>query len=195
MRIVTVNGWAAERPDKSSTPMPASDIALQSALHVLYSDHHGWLYGWLRKKLGCAHSAADLAHDTFLRIIASRDALLGMREPRAYLTTTAKRLLVDRARRRSIEQAYLAELAVVSESMPGYPSPEEILITLQALEQIGAALEHVSSKAREAFLAHYLDGQTHAAVAARLGVSTRMVQKYLIQALLQCRQPPALRDA
>jgi RNA polymerase sigma factor (sigma-70 family) len=165
-----------------------AQCALQQELQQLYSSHHGWLYGWLRKKLGCPHHAADLAQDTFVRIVASRDALLGVREPRAFLTTTAKRLMLDRARRQLIEQAYLAELAATADANAGFPSPEEILVALQALEQIGAALQGVSAKAREAFLLHYLDGQTHAAVAAQLGVSTKMVQKYLVQALLRCHQ-------
>lgn len=167
--------------------MSTAEFALQQEIHALYSDHHGWLYAWLRRKLGCSHNAADVAHDTFVRIIASRDALLGIQEPRAYLTTTAKRLLVDRARRQLIEQAYLAEAALVAETLPGYPSPEETLKALQALEQICAALAGVSARAREAFLLHYLDQQTHAAIAQHLAVSTRMVQKYLVQALLQCR--------
>lgn len=173
--------------------MSASELSITQSLTLLYTDHHGWLIGWLRKKLDCPHNAADVAHDTFLRIIASRDALLGMREPRAYLTTTAQRLLVDRARRRTIEQAYLAELARMAETVEGYPSPERTLAVLQALEEIGAALEGLPGKAREAFLRHYLDGEPHAAIAAHLGVSTRMVRKYLVQALLHCRRAePAL---
>jgi len=171
--------------------MPTDQLALEDdpltlQLGLLYGEHHGWLYNWLRRRLGCAHNAADVAQDTFLRILASRDALLGIREPRAFLTTTAKRLLVDRARRQVIEEAYLAELALAAETMPGYPSPEEVLAAVQALAQIGAALQAVSARAREAFLMHYLDGQTHGAIAGHLGVSTRMVQKYLAQCLLHC---------
>jgi len=157
------------------------------SLETLYADHHGWLKTWLRRRLGCTQHAADVAHDTFLRIMTSRDALLGMREPRAYLTTTANRLLVDQSRRRLIEQTYLAEIALLAGSLPGYPSPDEILMAVEALEQIGAALDDVPPRVREAFLRHYLDEQTHAAIAADLGVSRRMVQKYLVQALLQCR--------
>ncbi|NHZ32509.1 sigma-70 family RNA polymerase sigma factor [Massilia rubra] len=157
------------------------------AVHALYGAHHRWLFGWLRNKLGCAHNAADVAHDTFLRIIASRDALLGVEQPRAWLATTAKRLIVDRARRQALEQSYLAELALLAEVLPCYPSPDETLMALQALDQIGAALQALSAKAREAFLLHYLDQQSHAAIATRLGVSTRMVRKYLVQALLACR--------
>lgn len=166
--------------------MPSTEPVLEQDVHLLYARHHAWLRAWLRHKLGCSHNAADVAHDTFLRIVASRDALLGIQEPRAYLTTVAKRLLVDRARRRVLEDAYLAELAVLAETLGSYPSPEEIALAVEALDQIGAALARVSAPARAAFLLHYLDGQTHAAIAVQLEVSTRMVQKYLVQALLQC---------
>ena len=53
------------------------------AIAQLYASHHAWLHAWLRRKLGCSHGAADLAQDVFVRILASRDALCGMREPRA----------------------------------------------------------------------------------------------------------------
>lgn len=167
--------------------MSATNVALQHSIEDLYASHHGWLQGWLRKRTGNSHDAADVAHDTFLRIIASRDALLSIREPRAYLTTTAKRLLVDRSRRQLIEQAYLQEMALIAQSLPGYPSADEILTAVQALEQIFAALQGLASRPREAFLRHYLDEQTHVAIAADLRVSKRMVQKYLVQALLHCR--------
>jgi len=169
--------------------VPVPTASSPCTVEDLYVDHHGWLQDWLRRKLGCAHHAADVAQDTFVRILASRDALLGMHEPRAYLTTTAKRLLIDRARRQRLEQAYLAGLAQsLASSHPDHPSPEDILVALQALEHIALALEGLTAKARQAFLLHYLDGQTHAEVARHLGVSTKMVQKYLIRALAHCHQ-------
>ncbi len=167
--------------------MSAAELALQNDVHALYSDHHGWLYGWLRRKLGCPHRAADVAQNTFLRVLAARDALCGVEQPRAWLTTTATRLIVDEERRRRLEQAYLAELAALAQGDEGYPSPEQTLMALQALEQLSAVLEGVSPKARTAFVRHYLDGETLATTAAELGVSTKMVQKYLAQVLLRCR--------
>ncbi|MET0125075.1 MAG: sigma factor, partial [Pseudomonas caspiana] len=38
---------------------------------TLYRDHHGWLHGWLRKRLGDREQAADIAQDTFLRLLLS----------------------------------------------------------------------------------------------------------------------------
>jgi RNA polymerase sigma factor (sigma-70 family) len=155
------------------------------SLHALYADHHGWLHGWLRRKLGCAHHASDVAHDTFMRLINSRDALLGMREPRAYLTTTAQRLLIDEVRHKRLEHAYLEALAL-SCGDRHHPSPEQTLVAVQSLQQIADALAAVSVKAREAFLLHYLEGLTHDQVAVRLGVSARMVRNYLVRALTEC---------
>ncbi len=167
--------------------MTAADTLLQRRFHNLYADHHGWLVNWLCRRLGCAHGAADLAHDTFLRILGSRE-LPGLREPRAYLTTTANRLLIDRARRQRIEQAYLAELVLAVDRMNGQPSPEQILATVEALDHLCVALDGLAEKPRQAFLLHYLDGQTYSVIAAQLGVSTKMVQKYLVKALVHCHR-------
>lgn len=153
----------------------------------LYSDHHGWLRGWLRKKLGCAEQAADVTQETFLRILTARDALSGLREPRAYITTTAKHLLIDRARRTRIEEVYLHELTLITAQLEGAPAPESILMALEALDQFSRALEALPVKASEAFLLHYLEQQSQSEIAEHLNVSVRMVQKYLAQALLQCQ--------
>ncbi len=72
--------------------------------------------------------------------------------------------------------------------MRNFPSPVEILAVVEALTQISAALDGLAEKPRLAFLLHYLDGQTYAAIASQLGVSTRMIQKYLARALVHCHQ-------
>jgi RNA polymerase sigma-70 factor (ECF subfamily) len=166
--------------------MPSATSRPDSELHAWYVDHGGWLLAWLKKKLGCPHNAADMAHDTFARILASRDALSAVREPRAFLSVTASRLIIDQARRRQVEEAYLAELSLAMADHPGAPSPEQILMTSQALAQISAILEGLAERPRQAFLLHYLDGDTHAEIAAKLAVTDRMVRKYLVSALLHC---------
>jgi DNA-directed RNA polymerase specialized sigma24 family protein len=45
-----------------------TDLA-ENQVHVLYTDYHGWLYGWLRRKLGNACDTADIAQDTFMRVL------------------------------------------------------------------------------------------------------------------------------
>lgn len=168
--------------------MPTAELSLRQQFQTLYSTHHEWLLGWLRRRLGCPHQAADMAQNTFLRVLAARDALGGVEQPRAWLATTAKRLLIDEARRRRIEQRYLDELTRQASQIDGYPSPEAILTAVQAMIQLDEVLQRVSSNARGAFIRHYLDGETHATVAQELGVSPRMVRKYLAQVLLEARK-------
>ncbi|MFX6119282.1 sigma factor, partial [Acinetobacter baumannii] len=66
-----------------------------------------------------------MLHDTFVRVLAVPDALSEVREPRAYLTTTAKHLMIDRARRRRVECACLDELTLRYEQFGHAPSPEQ----------------------------------------------------------------------
>ena len=166
--------------------MSSGEPAFQTAISDLYCEHHGWLFGWLRRKLGCAQNAADLTHDTFARILNARETVATLREPRAFLSTTARRLIIDQARRKQIENAYLQELALTAEALEGFQSPEQILTTLEALEQIAFILEGMHDKVRQAFVLYYLDGLTQTEIARQLALSDRTVRKYLIQAMLHC---------
>ncbi|MCW5618761.1 MAG: hypothetical protein KIS65_06080 [Nitrosomonas sp.] len=53
--------------NNEESAVPVTDLT-EHRIHVLYTDHHSWLYSWLRRKLGNACDAADLAHDTLLRL-------------------------------------------------------------------------------------------------------------------------------
>ncbi|MBV8624203.1 MAG: RNA polymerase subunit sigma, partial [Herbaspirillum sp.] len=41
-------------------------MCIPMSIEALYCDHHSWLQGWLRRRLGNSEQAADLAQDTFL---------------------------------------------------------------------------------------------------------------------------------
>jgi RNA polymerase sigma-19 factor, ECF subfamily len=156
----------------------------QRLVRELYIDHHGWLFGWLRKKLRCPSDAADLAQDTFVRVMQS-DGLAQLREPRAFLTTTAGRLLIDHLRRRKLEQSYLAAIALHAPDVAA-PSAEEHQAALETLAALSTMLEMLPPKPRQAFLMYRLEGVPHADIAARLGVSVSMVKQYLAAVLMQC---------
>ncbi len=165
-------------------PMAVSAAPQQQALQQLYLDHHGWLHGWLRQRMGCSHNAADLAQDTFLRLLSKERDLSPLRDPRAYLSTIAHSLLVNHWRRQAIERAYLEALALQPEQYA--PSPEARELIMATLLQIDTMLRSLPSKVRSAFLMAQLDGLTYAQIAISLGVSERMVKKYMAQAMLHC---------
>ena len=149
----------------------------------LYQDHHPWLIKWLEKRVKDRLQAEDHAHDTFLRIITSKETL-NINEPRAYLTTIAKRLLVNHWRRNTIERAYLERLSAYPEEVA--ISAEESAIILEVLREIDELLNQLPEKVRTAFLLAQLDDLTYVEIGQRLEVSDRMVRKYMAQAMFQC---------
>lgn len=163
--------------------MPAAETALPPDLTALYTAHHGWLQGWLRRRLGNRADAADLAQDTFVRILGARD-LAVVQEPRAYLTTVAKGVLVNWYKRQALERAYLEALAALPE--PLAPSPEERALVLETLHEIDAMLDALAPIVRRTFLLSQLDGMKYEDIAAQLQVSLTSVKRYMAQAFRQC---------
>lgn len=163
--------------------MPGSPSHPAHEIGALYRSHHGWLYRWLHRRLGHAADAADLAHDTFTRLIGTRD-LSAVQEPRAYLTTVAKGLMVNWLKRQSLERAYLEALATCPEAQ--VPSPEHRAIVLETLHEIDAMLDALSPRAKRAFLLSQLEGMKYEDIAAQLGVSLTSVKRYMQQGFRVC---------
>lgn len=160
-----------------------------AAVHALYVDHHAWLFGWLRRRLRCPDRAADLAQDTFARLLTARHPAEhgeppSLREPRAFLTIIANGLVVDHFRRSALERAYLEELA--AQPPAAQPSPEAQALLLETLREVDRLLNGLFYRARAAFLLDRVDGLPQAQIAAQLGVSVRRVRQYLAQAMRQC---------
>jgi len=158
----------------------------QPCITTLYQEHHGWLHQWLYGKLGCSHSAADLAQDTFVRLLRRKrnGTPAAVEQPRAYLRVIANGLVVDYYRRRSLERAYLDALAHIPE--PATVSPPEREALLETLDQIDAMLDRLPARVRRVFLLSQLDGATYPEIATALGVSTRTVKRDMKHAFAQC---------
>lgn len=148
-----------------------------------YKDHHAWLYGWLCRKMPNRCDAADLAQDTFVRMLTSTGTGV-VREPRALLLTIARRALIDLWRRREIEQAWLEYQAGLPEAL--VPSAEEVSALLEALEQIARLLGDLPEEIRMVFLLSRLEGKTHRAIAEQMQISVATVERYIKRAFIHC---------
>ena len=166
--------------------MTESTAAPEPSLSALYQAHRGWLQGWLQRRLGDTWAAADLTQDTFLRVLAAQQArtLPSLREPRAYLLTVGRRLLVNHYQRRSLEQAYLEALRQLPEAQA--PSPEQRWLLLETLQALDELLDGLPRPVRQAFLWSQLEGLDYASIAARLRVSERTVKRYMVRAYEHC---------
>ncbi len=163
----------------------SSDQSPTVSIEALYCDHSGWLQGWLRRKLGNAHDAADLAHDTFLRILASHTSNQHYgSEPRALLTHIAKGLVVDLWRRKAVEAAFLETIS----QLPAQhvPSAETRLLIIEALVRIDTMLAGMAPRTRQVFLLAQIHGMKLAQIAQHMKMPLITVRRDVHKALLAC---------
>lgn len=156
-------------------------------LGLLYAEHNRWLTGWLYRRLGCNSQAADLAQDTFPRILTSQRKTgerLVLDRPRAYLATVGQRLVCDFFRRQSLERAYLDMLATMPEAF--VLSPEEQWQMRETLLQLDALLDRMKPVVRSVFLLAQIDGLSYAQIARELGIGERSVKRHMASAFEAC---------
>ncbi|MCH7306479.1 sigma-70 family RNA polymerase sigma factor [Acinetobacter higginsii] len=156
---------------------------MSDPVNTLYRQHHSWLYQWLKRRLNHSEDAADLAHDTFIRILKRKDQLY-FDQPRALLTTVAKGILINWYQRKSIEKAYLEALS----SRPEYDeiSPEQKISAIESLCLINQLLNQMPERQQRVFIWSQLEGLTQQEIANRLNISTRTVMRDLVAVLTQC---------
>lgn len=158
------------------TPRPSLDPMQQA--QQLFTGHHAWLLSRLKARLRNTAEAQDVASETFLRVVAAPNPV-PIDEPRAFLTTIAKRLLFTLWRRRALEQAYLETLALHPEEFA--PSPEDRAVLLETLDYIAQALDGLPLKARQAFVLSQIHGLGYHAIAGQLGISHSTVRRHMAE--------------
>jgi len=121
----------------------------------------------------------------FLR--ADRDELI--RNPEAYLYTVAVNLLREQSvlERRWGRAVDAAELPT-DPALVNFRTPEEEVESEARMARINRLVEALPPKLQAVLILQYRDGLTYQEIAARLGVTTHTVKKYVMQGLALCRK-------
>ncbi len=151
----------------------------------LFREHQISLLKYLTARFRDREDAAEIAQEAWLRIHRLKDPQ-SLHNPKAFLFQTASNLAVDRLRKELLAKKFLdvesAENGDVS------PSVEQSVTAQEALQQIAIALDQLPVKCQHAFLLHRGRDMSYPEIAKELGVSTSMVEKYIIQALKHFRK-------
>ena len=149
------------------------------------------LVRYLAKKVPDEEDANDLAQEAFLRMHKFQQTH-PLDNARAFLFRTANNLVVDQYRRAKVHGKYLS-----SEMLPEQsdeeddkyaPSAERTVSAEQELDRIYEIVDKMPVKVRRAFLLHRGKDLSYSEIADEMGVSTSMVEKYIIQALKLIRE-------
>ena len=149
------------------------------------------LVRFLASKLKNEDDAHDLAQEAFLRIYKLEHPQK-LTNARAFLFQTASNLAIDQLRRVKLHNRFLEAEAhypgAQQETEYAVPSAERTASAEQQLQLVFTTIEGLPANCRRAFLLHRGRDMTYNEIARELGVSTSMVEKYIIQALRQCRR-------
>jgi RNA polymerase sigma factor (sigma-70 family) len=150
----------------------------------LFQEHSAPLLKYLTSRFKDREDAAEVAQEAWLRMHGLEHPEQ-LANPKAYLYQMASNLAVDRVRRHALEQRMCrAQRAVVDEALP---SAERSVAAEQSIDLIRTALKDLPADCRQAFVLHRGRDMSYPEIAAAMGVSTSMVEKYIARALRHLR--------
>lgn len=152
---------------------------------TLFREQQIPLLKYLTARFRDREDAAEIAQEAWLRIHRLEHPE-SLDNPKAFLFQTASNLAVDRLRRDLLAKKFL-ETEAQDKAEPS-PSVERSVTAQEALAQIERALVELPVKCQHAFLLHRGRDMSYPEIARELGVSTSMVEKYMIQALKHFRK-------
>jgi RNA polymerase sigma-70 factor (ECF subfamily) len=141
---------------------------------------------YLTRLLGNAGEAQEIAHDAYARVYPSL-AEQPAKYPAALVYTTARRLAINRLKRRSISpvtrEPYSPEL-----SASQAPGVEQQVMARQELAMLEAAIADLPEGCRAVLLLRKIEMLSHKEISARLGIAVSTVEKQHARALRLLRE-------
>ena len=136
---------------------------------------------YLARLLGNATEAQDVAHDAYLRVFPKVNDQSALK-PEAVLYTTARRLAINRLKRRRIEPfaASTADPAIAPATAPGVVDQ---IMARQELGRLEEAIAQLPEGCRTVLLLRKIDLLSHQEIAERLGIAISTVEKQHARAL------------
>ena len=139
------------------------------------------LVKYLTARFSNSEEAKEVAQEAWLRIFRLEHPE-ELENAKAFLFQTASNLSIDRIRRANIERKHNVVADEATRSV------EDSVEAEQTLQRIEASLFDLPTKCRQAFVMHRQNNLSYPMIAEQLGVSTSMVEKYIIQALKHFRR-------
>jgi RNA polymerase sigma factor (sigma-70 family) len=141
------------------------------------------LIRFLRGRVESRSEALEVAQEAYVRLL-SLDQPGAVSYLRAFLFKTAANIAIDRRRRHRNYTKVSQLFAELEENR----TPERQVAAEQTLRLLGSLIEAMPPKCRESFVMNQIHGLDAAPIAARLGITESMVRKYVVRALLHCRE-------
>jgi RNA polymerase sigma factor (sigma-70 family) len=155
-----------------------------AAISQLFRDHNRALVNFLLTKVPDEQEAREVAQEAYVKLL-QLDQPVATGILRWYLFKIARRIAIDRQRQR-VARHRIDRLDVDDGLDLGNPT-EGRVIAADELARLLQALRELPEKCQHAFLLQRFRGLSPPEIAARLGITDRMVRHHVSRALIYCR--------
>jgi RNA polymerase sigma factor (sigma-70 family) len=122
----------------------------------------------------------DLLQDVYTRVFEAAGKELP-ENPKAFVFTTARNLLIDRVRREQIIPIEaVADLDALNVAMDA-PGPDRNAVARDELRRLQVALDRLPPRCRQAVVLRQVDGLSRRQIASRMGIGEETVKEYLAE--------------
>lgn len=144
--------------------------------------HEPALRSWLHGHAPDSMEVDDIVQETYA-LLAGLDEVAHIRNPRAYLFTAARSVMLQQLRRaRIVPIVAVAEVERLSILVDDV-TPERSAVAGQDLGRIGALIAALPARCREVFVLRRVEGLPQREIATRMGISENTVEKHIGKAL------------
>lgn len=166
-------------PPPPPEPLPAATTGRDFA--TLYRATLSPLRRYLSRLLGNTTEAQDIAHDAYIRVFPTVTTK-PTEQPEALLYLTARRLAINRLKRRSISPIHTGP-ANLDTAASSAPSVEQQVMARQELTLLETAIAQLPPGCRAVLLLRKVELLSHREIADRLGIAISTVEKQHARAL------------
>ncbi len=174
-----------EPVDADCRPADETTEDRASTVSRLFREHNRVLVGFLFARLKNEQEAKEIAQEAYVKVLQLEASPGATSFIRAYLFRVAENLAVDRLRQRR-SRSRIDQLDSPDDFFTE-PLAERAAIAGQELALLKLAVGELPPRCQEAFRLHKLDDHPFGEVAQRMGISERMVRKYVARSLVYIR--------
>ena len=149
--------------------------------HIL--PHEPALRSWLsRRRAPAAFDIDDIVQESYA-LLAERERLDDILNPRAYLFQVAHSLVVRNIRRARIVPILAVEDLGILDFPDGAATPEQNAIAHDDLRQLAEVIASMPGQTREAFVLRRVRGLSQREIASQMGLSENTVEKHIVRGI------------
>lgn len=159
-----------------------------TSFEEFYRSQNMRLFHFFRRKVG-REAAPDLVQEAFTRMFRC-GAFERVENPQAYLTRTARNLLIERYRTWHRKGCALVSFDEARDAAI-LPDQERAIQLTELRRAYRRALLAMPRRTRRIFLMHRLNGMTYREISEQLDVGEKGVEYHMMRALARCRRAVA----